>query len=535
MRHLSSLLTVVVVLIPLAGCPSTSPVECRDQASCDLGPGGVCVAAPTGNQWCAYPDLSCPGGVRYSDDRVGDGLAGTCVDGSDPDASEIDGPIDAAIDGIPIDGNGVIDPVMHTHGTAAGVDTGTAIAPTTTGFYLAGDIAGPTDFGGGLRSGSKFVAGFDFDGGHIWSRGVDVNNGNIDVIADGSNNAVLGGDFMTAFTLGTTADTLAPVNRDGFVAKLAGSNGSHVWSKRIGGDGIDLVNAVGVFAGGDILVVGRFIGTINLGGLPLSSTGTTYNAFVARLGSTSGAHIWSTAITGTDYVSADEVLVDPLGNVVLAGAFRGTLTVNGTDHTAAGMTDGFVAKLNGSTSQRMWSVSYGGSGVDAISELALASDGGLLVGGSFNAAFTFGTALLSPTGSYDAVVAKLDSTTGTATWATAFGGRFRESVRGLADVGGQVIVGAQFSDSMMFGTQPLAARGQDDVLVGRLTLSTGAPAGAVRYGSAANETLGDLKGAGSLFLLTGSYQGQSVDFGIVTLTSSGDGTNSDIFAGMLLP
>jgi hypothetical protein len=46
--------------------------------------------------WCAYPDPACPGGYRYSEQSVGDGLAGECV------PADIDAGVDAPIDGMPL-------------------------------------------------------------------------------------------------------------------------------------------------------------------------------------------------------------------------------------------------------------------------------------------------------------------------------------------------------------------------------------------------------------------------------------------------
>lgn len=69
-----------IVSLLAAGCGGGSNnFECSGNAGCDLSGGGVCVAAPSGRNWCAYPDAACPGGYRYSDQNVGDGLAGECV------------------------------------------------------------------------------------------------------------------------------------------------------------------------------------------------------------------------------------------------------------------------------------------------------------------------------------------------------------------------------------------------------------------------------------------------------------------------
>ena len=78
MRNAMLLGAALACVAILSGCPPTSSVECVDQTSCDLAAGGSCTVAPSGSQWCAYPDISCPGGLRYSDQRVGDGLSPLC-------------------------------------------------------------------------------------------------------------------------------------------------------------------------------------------------------------------------------------------------------------------------------------------------------------------------------------------------------------------------------------------------------------------------------------------------------------------------
>lgn len=76
-------LTYLALLIPVVvGCGGGhADVPCVQDTNCDLTTGGKCIAS-TGNMWCAYPDPACPGGYRYSDQSVGDGLAGVCVPSS---------------------------------------------------------------------------------------------------------------------------------------------------------------------------------------------------------------------------------------------------------------------------------------------------------------------------------------------------------------------------------------------------------------------------------------------------------------------
>jgi hypothetical protein len=65
---------------------SNRAVPCEQDTNCNLSSGGMCIASPGGDSWCAYPDPECPGGYRYSDQSVGDGLASECVGETTHDA-----------------------------------------------------------------------------------------------------------------------------------------------------------------------------------------------------------------------------------------------------------------------------------------------------------------------------------------------------------------------------------------------------------------------------------------------------------------
>jgi formylglycine-generating enzyme len=79
--------TIFVILVAAAGtlsaCYSRANVQCQQNSNCDLSGGGICATAPTGNQWCSYPDPNCPSGYRYSSQDVGDGMSGICVSVTD--------------------------------------------------------------------------------------------------------------------------------------------------------------------------------------------------------------------------------------------------------------------------------------------------------------------------------------------------------------------------------------------------------------------------------------------------------------------
>jgi len=93
--------SLFICLLLLSGaCDNRANVQCEQSSNCDLGAGGMCQRAPTGNQWCSYPDSGCPSGYRYSNQATGDGLSGSCVETSE--TPEVDAGVtrsDSGVDG----------------------------------------------------------------------------------------------------------------------------------------------------------------------------------------------------------------------------------------------------------------------------------------------------------------------------------------------------------------------------------------------------------------------------------------------------
>jgi hypothetical protein len=145
----------------LTACTKLANVQCDQDSNCNLSGGGVCMAAPSGNQWCAYPDPSCPSGYSYSTQAVGDGVSGTCV-------AETASPVDAGIDG-----PGFVPDWVARHG-GSGNDSGGAIAAAPNGdLVMTGVLAGTITLGGppltAASSSQGWVARYRADGTHVWS------------------------------------------------------------------------------------------------------------------------------------------------------------------------------------------------------------------------------------------------------------------------------------------------------------------------------------------------------------------------------
>src|SRR6185369_10039985 len=104
--------------------------------------------------------------------------------------------------------------------------------------------------------------------------------------------------------------------------------GIPLWSKRVGGAGNERGYSIAVDQAGDVIVAGSFEQTVDFGGGPLTSAGSR-DVFIAKYSGLTGAHVWSKRFgsVGDDYGYG--VGADPDGNVVLAGAFAGTVDFGG--------------------------------------------------------------------------------------------------------------------------------------------------------------------------------------------------------------
>ena len=211
---------------------------------------------------------------------------------------------------------------------------GYAVAVDATGnVFITGRAVGAVDFGGGAPGVSAgagdniFVAKFDNDGTHLWSREIGD-----DTLQIGRSVATTPqGDVVVAGALEGTVDFGAGITlkssggSDVFVAKLASGTGATLWANRYGDDKDQVANGVAVGSDGGIVLTGSIVGHCNFGGMDLDAKGST-DVFIAKL-HPDGTHDWS-----HDYGSDNEgqvgtsVAVDPALNIVAVGYFNGALT-----------------------------------------------------------------------------------------------------------------------------------------------------------------------------------------------------------------
>jgi beta-propeller repeat-containing protein len=362
---------------------------------------------------------------------------------------------------------------------------------------------------GGVHVWSKDFGGTDaFDAAVLWSMAV-----------DDLGELATTGTIQNTVNLGTGPLTSAG-STDIFVARYA-SNGTPLWSRRIGGTMGDVGKAVAIDGGGNVYITGYFRGTVDFGGGPLSSSSTS--AFLAKYSST-GQHQWSkklsTAASGIDDGTA--LAVDVNGNVVVGGIFYQTSNFGGTSLTSAGGADVFLAKYS-SSGAHTWSKRMGGTADDVVNKVALDASGGPVATGYFSGSVDFGGGNLSSAGAKDIFVARYSSV-GAHVWSKRIGGNQDDIARGVAvDGAGNVVLTGNFaSSSVDFGGGGLVNSGGADIFLARYS-STGGHVWSKRFGSSfsAAENGNDVTtdSAGNV-LLTGSVV-DAIDFGGGPLPSDG--------------
>jgi hypothetical protein len=368
------------------------------------------------------------------------------------------------IDGyyLPVDSNpevGVEFPIGDwvTRYGGLGDDLGSAVAVAPNGdLLLTGSFMDAITLGGpALTSGGGadvWVARYQADGTFIWSTrfggiGEDRGRG----IAVGGDGAVyVVGDFVAPVDFGGGIRS----SNGGFLVKLAASTGTFVWDRVFEASGKVRAEATAILDARTIAVGGIFSGTASFGGGALVSTpSNSPDGFVAVYDIATGAHVWSKVLTtsGEDDWLGGLVAIE--GDLVVAGAFKGTGMLGGSPLQAAGDYDLFLARYRGDDGRHTWSMRQGGTGAEFAD--AVATDGShVFVGGGFTGIANLGGVNLSGTAAFrNAFLASYDSLNGGYVWSRAFSAYYTAYVSSLAATPTRLVSVITFEGDMIIGSQ----------------------------------------------------------------------------------
>lgn len=252
--------------------------------------------------------------------------------------------------------------------------------------------------------------------------------------------------------------------------------GDPLWGYRAGGAFVQEAGSVAVDAAGNVLLAGRFTGTMDFGsGLaPLVAAGGP-RGFVAGL-SKAGTAVWARRLgdPDTNNIEARATFTSG-GDIVVGGYFTGSLDLGGATPTltSAGIRDVFVAKLDASGGP-IWARRFGDKESQQLFSISADAGGNVILVGEFQGVLDFGLgAPLSSAGTSDLFVAKLDAS-GAPVWARSFGDSQVLAARSTIDSAGNVVLAGEFGGIIDAGNGPtLASAGATDAFVLKVDPSGG--------------------------------------------------------------
>jgi hypothetical protein len=156
---------------------------------------------------------------------------------------------------------------------------------------------------------------------------------------------------------------------DIWVAKLM-PNGTPVWIVPLGGSGPDKYPYLAVDAAGDIYIAGTVSGSAMFGAYPVGGFGGL-DVFVAKLNSTDGSVAWATSFGSSGDDTASDIAINESGQLIVSANVAGPIAAGGPSFG-----DGDAALVSyDSTGSRLWSKVIGTSGTDYGSGVTASSDG----------------------------------------------------------------------------------------------------------------------------------------------------------------
>ncbi|WP_254512620.1 PKD domain-containing protein [Anatilimnocola floriformis] len=295
------------------------------------------------------------------------------------------------------------------------------------------------------------------------------------VVADRDGNLYVAGSFQNAldFDPGPATVKLTPrFDVDAFVAKYT-ATGALVWVRNFGHSGTSTGVDLAVDDDGNVVVAVDFSTSIDADpsyyvDRYLNSRGSS-DSLLVKLDQ-AGTMQWYTVLGGNGSDNVSALTTDAAGNLLIAGSFSGTRTfdplfIAPDKVTSAGSTDAYVLKLT-ADGRFMWVKTWGGTGADAIRDLAVDADGNIVSIGNFAGTVDFDPAAttlnLVSAGNSDAFISKLTASGGLA-WAKRFGnsGNDVENNEIAVDADGNVFAGGAFQGTFNFGGSQISTNGNN--------------------------------------------------------------------------
>jgi hypothetical protein len=333
------------------------------------------------------------------------------------------------------------------------------------------DLSGATSGGGSTSLTSAggndvFLAKYSNSGAYLWSKriGSVLGDGAGGVAVDSGGNVIITGTFQGPVDFG--GGVIYPYGFDTFLVKYSGT-GQYTWARTGNASNNATPGGVAVDSGDNIVLGGKFVGSINFGGGALTSISTmASSAYLVKFAAT-GAYVWARVYGETYGVTVAGVAVDSNGNIYMTGEFYGSVDLGSGTLTVYGGygNNPYLAKY-AADSTPQWSMALTGPGSYVYSTAVAAdSSGNVWVTGYFTSTLNVGGGVtLTSAGGQSMFVGKYSSS-GAYLWSQSFGGPLYTyaGCAGLAIDGSGYMVGTgYFSGTANFNVQSLTSIGGYD-------------------------------------------------------------------------
>lgn len=357
--------------------------------------------------------------------------------------------------------------------------------------YVTGTFIGTMDFdpGAGVtnmnhQTGRGFLLKLDSTGAFQWVRQMPAAFSNT-VAVSSAGDVFVTGEYLGSYTFATfpvTTDNPLGVGVRGFLSKYSAS-GEMIWASTFGGTSTPslLVKQLKTDSAGNAVMMGTVEG--NAFGLTNLAPQTT---FLAKW-SSGGTMSWVRTEADSLNRTISNFAVDPQGQILLTGSFRGTVDMAfGTPvslRTSLGDFDLFLTRLNANgvfqQTTQFGKSSSANSGVHSVMghDLTIVGNEAWITGQfqgriDFNSSSTVINALQTDQDDFDAFVLKV-SLNGDYRWVRQFRGSEESSGQHIAvDAGGQITTLGSFQGTTDFdGGIPVVQRNSfnGDTYISRLT------------------------------------------------------------------
>jgi hypothetical protein len=295
--------------------------------------------------------------------------------------------------------------------------------------------------------------------------------GDISVSSDGQTIAVVGNVAGNApVNLGGGDLVPAPGLSDIVLAVYDGV-AQHRWSKvLVGPKSSQIPHGISLTPTVDIVIAGEYETTdFDAGGGPLPIYGQR-DVFIARYAGTNGAHMWSRGFGSPTNIDQINALTTDSDSVYIGGNFDADADFGGAHLFPVGGSDALLARYDLATGAHVWSRGFGGPLADSVMGIAVVGTN-LVYDAIFNGTAVIGPTTLTSAGSLDLALGTADLATGALGPATRTGGTSSDRASAFAAsppdfwIAGDTIS----TDFVLFG-EPLTPAAGFNAFIGRTQL-----------------------------------------------------------------